>query len=64
MGSLALLPLGYVAAGPLGEALGPALVLGVGGALAVAVQACGLFVRESRELQNSATPSSGVEARA
>jgi hypothetical protein len=27
-------------------------------------QACGLLVRETRTLQNSATPSSGVEARA
>jgi MFS family permease len=62
MGSLALLPLGYVAAGPLGEALGPAAVLGAGAAISIGAQACGLLVRETRTLQNSATPSSGVDA--
>ena len=41
MGSLALLPLGYLLAGPLGDALGPALVLGVGSALAALVLAGG-----------------------
>jgi MFS family permease len=62
MGSLALLPLGYVAAGPLGEALGAATVLGAAAAIAIVAQACGLLVRETRALQNSATPSSGVDA--
>jgi MFS family permease len=62
MGSLALLPLGYVAAGPLGDALGAATVLGAAAVVAIAAQACGLLVRGTRELQNSATPSSGVEA--
>jgi MFS family permease len=51
MGSLALLPLGYVLAGPLGEALGPALVLGVGSALATVVLAAGLAVRETWTLR-------------
>jgi MFS family permease len=51
MGSLALLPLGYVLAGPLGDALGPALVLGVGSALATAVLAAGLGVRETWTLR-------------
>jgi MFS family permease len=64
MGSLALLPFGYLAAGPLGEALGSPEVLGVGGTIAMACMAGGLFVRETRMLQNSATPVSGVEARA
>jgi hypothetical protein len=64
MGSLALLPLGYLAAGPLGQALGAAPVLGVGAAIAVAVLSCGLTVAETRNLQNSATPVSEVEARA
>jgi hypothetical protein len=64
MGSLALLPFGYLAAGPLGEAFGGAEVLGVGTAIALVAIACGLLVPETRMLQNSATPVSGVEARA
>jgi hypothetical protein len=64
MGSLALLPLGYLAAGPLGEALGPATVLGVAAAISILVLSSGLAVGDTRRLQNSATPSSGVEARA
>jgi MFS family permease len=64
MGSLALLPVGYLLAGPLGESLGTAKVLGAGALIALVAQACGLLVRETRMLQNSATPSSGVEARA
>jgi MFS family permease len=51
MGSLALLPLGYVLAGPLGDALGFALVLGVGSALATIVLAAGLAVRETWTLR-------------
>ena len=31
MGSLALLPLGYLLAGPIGEAIGPAEVMLIGG---------------------------------
>jgi MFS family permease len=46
MGSLALLPIGYLLAGPLGDALGPEPVLAVGGALATVVLAGGLAVRE------------------
>jgi Transmembrane secretion effector len=64
MGSLALLPLGYIASGPLGEAFGEAKVLGIGAAIAITAQGCGLLVRQTRRLQNSAVPSSGVEARA
>jgi hypothetical protein len=64
MGSLALLPFGYLAAGPLGEAFGGAEVLGVGAVVALVATACGLLVPETRRLQNSATPVSGVEARA
>jgi MFS family permease len=63
MGSLALVPVGYVLAGPLGEALGVTEVLIGGAVIAIAAQAAGLLVREVRTLpQNSATPSSGVEA--
>ena len=47
MGSLALLPVGYLLAGPLGDALGPELVLGVGCGLATVVLAAGLAVRET-----------------
>ena len=68
MGSLALLPLGYLLAGPLGEALGGAEVL-VGGRGARDVRACGRRASRTRDAgqlerrqPNSATPSSGVEA--
>jgi MFS family permease len=46
MGSLALLPVGYLLAGPLGDALGAEPVLAVGSALATLVLAAGLAVRE------------------
>ena len=51
MGSLALLPLGYVLAGPLGEQLGSSLVLGVGSACATLVLAGGMAVRETWTLR-------------
>jgi MFS family permease len=51
MGSLALLPIGYVLAGPLGEALGAVEVLSVGSALALASLAAALLVRDVRELR-------------
>jgi Transmembrane secretion effector len=47
MGSLALLPIGYLLAGPLGDALGSGLVLAVGSALATFVLAAGMAVRET-----------------
>jgi hypothetical protein len=47
MGSLALLPLGYLLAGPLGEAFGASLVLVVGSACATLFLVAGLFVRET-----------------
>jgi MFS family permease len=46
MGSLALLPIGYLLAGPLGDALGAAPVLAVGSVLATLVVASALAVRE------------------
>jgi hypothetical protein len=50
MGSLALLPLGYVLAGPLGEALGAQPVL-IGGSVITLVALAGtLFVRDVRAL--------------
>lgn len=46
MGSLALLPVGYLLAGPLGDALGAAPVLAVGSVVATVVLASALAVRE------------------
>ena len=64
MGSLALLPLGYVLAGPLGEAFGSVDVLVVGGVLATVAQLIALATPGVWRLQNSPRPSSGVEASA
>jgi MFS family permease len=68
MGSLALLPLGYLLAGPLAEAFGAIEVLIVGGALAFVVQLVALATpgvwRLERLQPNSPRPSSGVEASA
>ncbi len=50
MGSLALLPVGYPLAGPVGDALGAEPVLAVGSALATLVLAGALAVREIRTL--------------
>jgi MFS family permease len=51
MGSLALLPLGYLIAGPLGEALGAREVLTAGSAISIAVLASALLVRETWTLR-------------
>ena len=51
MGSLALLPIGYALAGPLGEALGAVEVLTVGSALALLALSAALLVREVRVLR-------------
>jgi hypothetical protein len=51
MGSLALLPIGYLLAGPLGEALGAIEVLSVGSAIALAALAVALVVRDVRDLR-------------
>jgi MFS family permease len=51
MGSLALLPLGYVLAGPLGERLGATEVLVGGSALALISLTCALAVRDVRSLR-------------
>jgi MFS family permease len=68
MGSLALLPIGYLLAGPLAEAFGAVEVLVAGGLLALAVQVIGLVTpgvwRLERLQPNSPRPSSGVEASA
>jgi MFS family permease len=46
MGSLALLPLGYLLAGPIGEAVGPAEVVLIGAAIGVAILCLGFAVRD------------------
>ena len=51
MVSLSLLPLGYLLAGPLGEAFGAQTVLAAGTAAATLALAAGLLVRETRALR-------------
>jgi hypothetical protein len=55
MGSLALLPIGYVLAGPLGEALGATEVLAIGSTLALGALALTFTSREVRRLAAVAT---------
>jgi MFS family permease len=62
MVSLALLPLGYVLAGPLADALGPVEVLLGGSALAVLALAFGLLPRETRMLRRLDAAKSGPRA--
>ncbi len=50
MGSLALLPLGYVVAGPLASAIGARTVLGVGSAIGMVMLLLALVPRSTREL--------------
>jgi MFS family permease len=50
MGSLALLPIGYVLAGPLASAFGARTVLGIGSAIGFVLLAIGLLPRSTREL--------------
>ncbi len=50
MGSLALLPLGYLAAGPLANEFGASTVLGVGSAIGLVLLLVGLLPRSVREL--------------
>ena len=70
MGSLALLPLGYLVAGPLGDEVGHAEVLGVGGAIGLAAMIVCCLPSDTRNLPryepdpNSGRPASVVEASA
>jgi len=50
MGSLALLPVGYLIAAPLAGAFGARVVLGVGGAIGIGLLALALAPRSTREL--------------
>jgi MFS family permease len=50
MGSLALLPVGYLIAGPLASAFGARVVLGVGSVIGIGLLALGLLPRETRSL--------------
>jgi predicted MFS family arabinose efflux permease len=58
MGSLALLPIGYVLAGPLGEALGAVEVLSAGSAIALLALAGALTSREVWNLRATAVAAS------
>jgi MFS family permease len=51
LGSLALLPVGYLLAGPLGEAFGAADVLAVGATLGFALAVAGLAIPDVRRLR-------------
>ena len=55
MGSLALLPLGYLLAGPLANAFGAATVLAVGSAIGILLLLVGLLPRSVRELGGEAS---------
>ena len=50
MGSLALVPIGFLVAGPLAHAFGAREVLGIGGAVGVLLLALSLLPRSTREL--------------
>jgi MFS family permease len=50
MGSLALMPVGYLVAGPLTETFGPRLVLGAGSVIGLGLLALALLPRSTREL--------------
>ena len=60
MGSLALLPIGYVLAGPLGEALGAVEVLSIGSAIAFTALAGALAVRDVRDLRRLEPTAAGA----
>jgi hypothetical protein len=68
MGSLALMPLGYILAGPLGEAVGNVTLLAAGAGLGLLVTVAGLLAPDVWRLErlqpNSPRPSSVVDASA
>ena len=64
MMSLALLPVGYLLAGPLGEALGESALLAAGSLLATLALAAGVFVRETWAYTAPAVAPAAVPERA
>ena len=64
MGSLALLPVGFLAAGPLAGAIGARIVLGVGSAIGVALLLLALLPRSTRELNGTPRGELGRAPRA
>jgi MFS family permease len=56
MGSLALLPLGYLVAGPLASAFGARTVLGVGSVVGLVLLLLALLPRSTRELGDADPP--------
>lgn len=65
MGSAGLLPLGFLLAGPIGEAIGVRETLAIGAAAAVLAGVAVAFARPVRTFQSEkGTPVSGVEASA
>jgi MFS family permease len=61
MGSLALLPVGYLVAGPLADAIGARTVLGLGCVIGLALLAIGLAPRSVRELGDGASEPGSAE---
>jgi MFS family permease len=62
MGSLALLPVGYIAAGPLANAFGVRTVVGIGGAIGTVAILLPLLPRSTRELTDQpATVAASAE---
>ena len=62
MGSLALLPLGYLLAGPLAEVFGARTVLGVGSVIGLVLLALGLASRSVRQLGDGPPASAEQES--
>ncbi len=60
MGSLALMPLGFLLAGPLATALGTRAVLGVGSVLGIVMLLMALAPRSTRELRSAEQPAGDV----
>jgi hypothetical protein len=58
MGSLALMPLGYVIAGPLAATFGARTVLGVGSAIGLVLLGLGLAPHQTRTLRDGANAAS------
>jgi MFS family permease len=64
MGSLALLPLGYIVAGPLAAAAGARTVLAVGSAIGLVLLLLGVLPRATRQLGDGGPTPAGAAGRA